>query len=479
MLDSLSNLADWARWSIILLIGFPLATIVLAELHATLRRKNSPFARPVQGLRIFVLPSVVAWLVAEQVLQLPHTNLALRITNTLIGIIGIANALAFLNTLFFDVARPDSWQRRVPRLLRDLAQTILVAIGAAIVLSKVWDADLGGLLTALGVGSLVLGLALQDTLGNVFSGIAMLIERPFNIGDWIKTGDTTGRVIEINWRAVHLETGARELLVIPNGVIAKNQLVNFNRPTPIHREKLEIGFSYDDPPNKVKQLMMAMILEVDGVLPEPPPAIVTMDYKESSILYAISFTVSDYGLAGRIRGEVMTRIWYTAQRHNLTIPFPIQMAYSMEPPPAPTRETPTKRAGRAIGALPNAGALSADMLTELSLLTPLRAYARNEKLLDFEHSIPGLFLILSGKVKVNIRDNAGEEVEVERLGQGEFFGERSLIAGVNSHIQVIALEDTEIVLVAPATLDRIFSLAPRVAKNISDTMERRRKAHNT
>jgi CRP-like cAMP-binding protein len=114
----------------------------------------------------------------------------------------------------------------------------------------------------------------------------------------------------------------------------------------------------------------------------------------------------------------------------------------------------------------------------LSAQTQLRTYASNEKLLEFDQSLPGLFLILSGRVKVSVRDNAGIELEVERLGQSEFFGERSLIAGTNSSIQVIAVEDTEVVLVSPATLDRIFSLAPRIAKNFSDVMERRRKAHS-
>ena len=70
-------------------------------------------------------------------------------------------------------------------------------MGAALVIAGVWDRDFGGFLATLGIGSIVLGLALQDTLGNVFSGIALLFERPFGVGDWIKVGDTIGEVLQI------------------------------------------------------------------------------------------------------------------------------------------------------------------------------------------------------------------------------------------------------------------------------------------
>ncbi len=476
MLQSLAHAQDWVRWSIALIVGFPLAMVAFAEAHTLLKRAGSPFARPLQNLRLYMLPAVAAWLAAEKVVGLPGTHLLTRTLTTLVGILGIYTALAFLNTLFFDVAGEGSWQRRVPQLLRDLAQTVLVLIGGAIVLSMVWDADLGGLLTALGVGSIVLGLALQDTLGNVFAGIAMLIERPFNVGDWIQTGETVGRVIEINWRAVHLETRSRELIVIPNGAIAKEKLVNFNRPTPVHREKIEIGFSYDDPPNRVKQVMQEMMRDVDGVLADPAPLVMTAEYQDSSVLYRLIFAVADYTQVMRIRGDVMTRIWYTAQRHGLTIPYPIQMEIPLEPAPTTQRESGPERAARAMRALPSVGMVDGAALGELSDATPVRTFAQDETVLDFEQELGGLYLILSGRVSVRIRDAAGNSTEVERLGAGEFFGERSLIAGETSDVQVLALEDTETAVLKAQTLQRLFDLAPRLAKSIGDVMERRRKS---
>ncbi len=476
MLNAWSQAESWARWAIALIIGFPLAVVALGELDAWLKRAGSPFTKPLRTLRHYLLPVIGAWLLAEQVFGLPSTHLLTRTLTTLVGILGISSALAFFNTLFFDVAGENSWQSRVPRLLRDLAQTVLVLIGAAIVLSLVWNADLGGLLTALGVGSIVLGLALQDTLGNVFAGIAMLIERPFNIGDWIQTGETVGRVIEINWRAVHLETRSRELIVIPNGVIAKEKLVNFNRPTPIHREKIEIGFSYDDPPNKVKQVMLQMMGDVPGVLADPGPLVITAEYQDSSIQYRLIFAISDYTQVMRVRGEVMTRIWYAAQREGLTIPYPIQMEMSLPPPPAPPRESDDERTLRAIRNLPSLGKIDHAALAHASGQGCVQRFARAETILEFDQALAGLHLIIAGRVSVRMRDHSGAAAEVETLGAGEFFGERSLIAGEASDFRVVALDDTEIALLTPETLERIFALAPRLARNIGDIMERRRKS---
>ena len=98
------------------------------------------------------------------------------------------------------------WRGRVPRLLIDLLTLALLAVGSAIILSVVWGQDIGGLLAALGIGSIVIGLALQDTLGNLIAGLALLFEKPYRIGDWIRVDGVEGQVVEVNWRALRLRT---------------------------------------------------------------------------------------------------------------------------------------------------------------------------------------------------------------------------------------------------------------------------------
>ena len=105
------------------------------------------------------------------------------------------------------------------------------------------------------MGSLVIGLALQDTLKNLFSGILLLFERPFALGDWLQVGETIGKVIKVNWRSVYLQTRDQDSVVIPNSILAQGNFTNYNRPTPLHVERFLFGFSYDDPPNKVIRVL--------------------------------------------------------------------------------------------------------------------------------------------------------------------------------------------------------------------------------
>lgn len=190
----------------------------------------------------------------------------------------------------FGQAKADTWRSRVPKLLIDLFRLFLVLLGGAIILATVWNTDLAGVVTALGVSSIVIGLALQDTLGSVTSGIALLFERPFTVGDWLRVGDMVGQVIDINWRAVRLQTFEREMVIIPHKLISSEIIRNFSQPLRLHAERIRIGFSYDDdPPNLPKQVLQATAIETQGILLQPEPQIFTVSYDDSAITYEVKF----------------------------------------------------------------------------------------------------------------------------------------------------------------------------------------------
>jgi small-conductance mechanosensitive channel len=133
----------------------------------------------------------------------------------------------------------------VPKLLIDLSRLILILVGTAVVAAAVWNADLAGVATALGVSSIVIGLALQDTLGSIMSGIALLFERPFTVGDWIRVGEIVGQVLDMSWRSVRILTLDREMIIIPHKFISNEIIRNYNQPHRIHAERVKIGFSYN------------------------------------------------------------------------------------------------------------------------------------------------------------------------------------------------------------------------------------------
>src|SRR4029079_7206153 len=177
-------------------------------------------------IRTWVLPLSVLTLFLRWVLLLPRTNLIVRLVETLCWATVIVAIMGTVNSLVFETARPGTWQRKVPRLLRDLLRLVLVGIGLAIVYSVVWGKEIGGAIATLGVTSIVVGLALQEPLGNLFSGLVLLMERPFEVGETIEVGHVTGEVKEVNWRSAHIEKQGGAIQVVPNSTLNKETIIN-------------------------------------------------------------------------------------------------------------------------------------------------------------------------------------------------------------------------------------------------------------
>jgi small-conductance mechanosensitive channel len=125
--------------------------------------------------------------------------------------------------------------------------------------------------TTSAVSAVVIGFALQDTLGNAFAGLAIQSEKPFHVGQWVKVGDHEGRVAEVTWRATKLRTKSGNFVILPNNIVAKEAIVNYSEPAAPMRLEVEVGASYLVPPNKVKAAMMEALRHSSRVLPAPAP----------------------------------------------------------------------------------------------------------------------------------------------------------------------------------------------------------------
>jgi small-conductance mechanosensitive channel/CRP-like cAMP-binding protein len=459
-----------------LVLGFPLLMLLLGELLRWLQLHQPPLAAPLAILRNWTLPALALYLLLVDLLARPRTAVGVRIAETLVWITLIVAALTLLKVVLFEGAPQGSWQAKVPKLFRDLASFLLVLIGSAIVLSSVWGADLGGFLTALGVGSLVLGLALQDSLGNIFSGVALLFEQPIAMGDWIQIGESIGKVVEVNWRAVHLQTNDDDLLVIPNAELSKGQFTNFSRPSPLHRVQIPIAFSYDDPPNRVRQLLIGAALEIPGVLSQPAPNVVVDSYGDFAINYMIQLYAPEYMIGEEIRDEMSCRIWYLASRHQLTMPYPIeqQMAYT---PTLISGEKRREACLRLLRSTPGFAGLPAETLQQLLKESPMRCYSTNELVLHRHMPLDGLYLILAGEAELLISDDKGRECSLGVLLRGECFGEKSsLLHGRVSDTMVRAGDDLDVLVIGVERLQELLLLSPRLAADLSEVIEIRHRA---
>lgn len=460
-------------------VGWLVLTFVLTAVARGLDTRQHPLRGPVRLVRGAVLLCVVIALIlrdlgwATPLAAVWQLN-TLRVVETLLWLGVIAAAVGVATHSATTVREGTGYTTRIPKLLLDIVRLILVLIGACFVVSSVWGYDPTGLLTALGVSSIVLGLALQNTLDNVMVGIAVLFERPFEVGDWITVGAITGEVVEMNWRSVRVRTRARDLVVIPNSVIGKETLVNMSRPTKAHAESHVIGFSYDDAPNKVKRVLMSVVRSTRGVLAEPPPAVRTVNYAAYSIEYQVRFFIDDYLRQQEINDEFMTRVWYAAKRNGLNIPFPIQTSYEFRgelPKPA----DPAQRSAKALAAVPVFVPLEPAELETLSHECEQLAFGRGERIVFQGEPGDAMYVILEGTAIVTIADTNQSEREVARLSRGEFFGEMALLTGEPRSASVTAVDDLTVVVVHKDALQGMLTRRPGLAQEMAEIVEARRQ----
>jgi small-conductance mechanosensitive channel len=459
---------DHGAWAVGLAVGLPLALVITTELGFALARRGHPATPWVRRTRLWVLPAIAGVLFLRGVLDLPGDNQWVRAATTITWFGLVIVVLGAADAVVFATAAPGSWQQRFPRLLRDLFRTLLVAIAAALAYSFIWDREIQGALAALGVTSIVVGLALQEPLGNLFSGLMLLMERPFEVGDTIEVGAVSGTVKQINWRSAHIEAFGGMIQVVPNSTLNRETIGNYSRPLPVRMEAIEIGFSYDDPPNKVCDALLEVAKTTKGVLAKPKPIAATIGYGEYSVNYRLIWRVSEDD-RWSVRHDLLTRVWYMARRHGLTIPYPVHvnLQHVTDRPFQKSAASPSEMLAQ-VPHLPRVPAVDHAGTRALS-------FGRGEVVFDEGRVLDGVFLVVSGGVSMQVvrRDQVAE---IATVGPGEFFGEAGMYGAQTADARAVATGDTEVLLLAPDTVRRLFEASPTLARDTGQVLDVRRKA---
>lgn len=179
--------ASWFYWALAVVVGLPLLLVALTELHQALVRRNNVLAKPVNLVRSYLLPLGALLVLLVGANDISPQATVVRVVATVFGFAVLLLLLSAFNITLFQTAPEGSWRRRLPSIFLEVARFVLIAIGVAVILSRVWGANVGGLFAALGVTSIVLGLTLQNSVGQIISGLFVLFEQPFQLGDWIDT----------------------------------------------------------------------------------------------------------------------------------------------------------------------------------------------------------------------------------------------------------------------------------------------------
>jgi MscS family membrane protein len=200
---------------------------------------------------------------------------------------------------------------------------IFLVCASLIVVLKHFDCDILSLVTALGIGSLAIGLAAKDTLANMISGFTLMIDRPFRIGDRIQVaGGKTGDVIDIGLRSTRIRTPENTLLIIPNAELCNSSVLNMVIPDQRTQGRISVGVALDSDPDTVKKVMVETAMEDSDILHEPPPEAFFLSIGESALNMALFFWVTDYSKVFQVTDRLNTRIVNRFAANDIRIPYP-------------------------------------------------------------------------------------------------------------------------------------------------------------
>ncbi|MCX6538609.1 MAG: mechanosensitive ion channel family protein [Acidobacteria bacterium] len=382
---------------------------------------------------------------------------------------GIDNLLAALAAINFVVVvsinplREDRIPGRFPNIVQDAIIVGLFLVVATAVLQEKF-------LTTSAVGAVVVGFALQDTLGNAFAGLAIQTEKPYRAGQWIRVGEHEGRVEEITWRATKLRTKAGTFVIVPNNVMSKEAIVNFSEPIIPTRMFIDVGASYHAPPNEVKAAIAEAMRNAPLVLALPEPDVVLLDFGPSAVTYRARFWIDDYARDEPARSQVRTSIWYVFRRRNIEIPWPIQVQYGREEVPGRSPDT-TPRIAASLAQVELLQSLTDADRLELAALCDGRLYAAHEVVVRQDAPGNSMFVVSSGKVEIVLEPD-GRPLAV--TGAGGFFGEMSLLTGSPRTATVRALEDCTLVELTSEAFRRFVLEKPAVLDVIAAAVMKRR-----
>ena len=378
----------------------------------------------------------------------------------------LAFAGALINLLVISLLNPhreDRASERVPTILQDA-----IVIGLLLLVSTfVFDEKL---LTTSAVSAVVIGFALQDTLGNAFAGLAIQSERPFHVGHWVRVGEFEGRVAEVTWRATKLRTKSGNFVILPNNLVSKEAVTNYSEPFVPTRLDVEVGATYNAPPNEVKAAIREAIAQVPCVLETPAPDVLLTAFADSAITYRARFWIADYEMDERARDQVRTAIYYAFSRHRIEIPFPIQVQYELQPPGADeaTRQRQREALLRSVDLF---ASLSDDERRMIAADTRTRTFGAGEVVVREGEPGQSMYVVVSGKVAVVV---GPDKRNVATIEQGGYFGEMSLLTGDVRSATVIAQGDA-VVLEIDADLFRKLAVdSPHAIERIGvDAITRR------
>ncbi|HEX2390418.1 MAG TPA: mechanosensitive ion channel family protein [Casimicrobiaceae bacterium] len=368
-------------------------------------------------------------------------------------------------------------RRKIPRILNEFV-VALALIGYAIYRLNAVGVNLASLITTSALVTGALAFSAQETLGNLWGGIAIQLEKTCRIGDWVRIDSVTGQVVSIRWRYMAIATITNETIVIPNSTVMKNRITVVARrgeERTTWRRHVPFEVEFDHPPARViaqveKELAHANIPHVAA---QPPPAVACVSFKDSGIEYEVAYDLTEAGEYWLTDSRIRAHIYAALKRQGLVISFPRRIVEVRHDARAGTAKREVSHRNDVLAAMDLFASLTDAERSALSHELTTSPYVAGERIFEAGESADSLYLLAEGRVEIVRERDKGGAVKLATLDAPAYFGEMGLLLGQPRIATVVAIGDVLCYRLDKRGFDAIIRARPQLAETLARILAER------
>lgn len=359
-----------------------------------------------------------------------------------------------------------------PRLLRTLVAGAIYVLALYGILTFVFKHPVTGLLVSTGIIAGVLGLSLQSVLSDLFAGLAITIERPYKIGDWIELKDgTIGQVMDINWRSTRLLSFNNSLFIVPNDHIVNSVIHNFDLPQKLYSTWFYLSVASDASPRLVQQLLMEAALNCKSVIKDPLPIVRLSDATGQPYKYMVWIYFREYITHWGGLSDLYETILSHLAKSGIS---PAAVKYEIASREAPMLDIKAPNISEYLRGIEIFQPLSDAEVEQMAAFCEIKDFREGTPIIHEGDEGSSLFVIVSGMVSILKKDDKDQEIELARLANGNVVGEISLLTGEPRMATVQAITPLTVVEVPKKSLEPLLKAKPQLGNQLAVIMAKRR-----
>jgi small-conductance mechanosensitive channel len=387
----------------------------------------------------------------------------------------VISIVRFVTYLIFGAALRKSAEYEISSILKTVLSVIIYIVAFFIIFQSQYPSiDLTALFTGSTIVGIVVGLALQDTLGNLFAGIAIQADQPFQVGDVINIGaNRTGIVEQVSWRGVKIRTFQNKLLVISNSVLGKEYIEVAPRDN-LNARLVFFNTLYKNSPAKTISLIRDVVQKVENVSPKIRPIVRIRNLGDNGVDFEVKYWLEDYSKFNDTDALIRQRIWYAFQRENIHFAYPTRTLFMEKAEAEQTIASFDHGIAERIRHTPIFAPLSDEEIQQIVKAVDSKIYSPEEPIVKRGQKGSSMFIIHRGAVKIQIREGGKPKI-IRTLQEGDFFGEMALFTGEPRTATVIATEETEVLQIKHTGLKPILKNNPTLVESFGEIIEKRRE----